>query len=297
MRAFITLCVLLLSTATSHADDHEKKYWVVGSFKQLGSAISESRRIEGESGEIARVARFEMPGGALYRIVVPEGGNAERQKRVLGNAGVEPWIVPIAGDDLNFVEMDTDGMDIEFRLIVGAFSKADRARAFASDVSSRGPEPASVIESDGAGVYRVALGPYRYRKAAAEANARDLGIDGAWWVAEQVERIAIKPDPEPGPEPESVAIARLAPSSPEPRPLRPPGANESYIDYCVKKASPREREIYCQDDRFSAVALSEQKVREGAGGQTYADFCAMTATPALRKKYCTDTTFSERVTP
>lgn len=292
MRAFLTLCVLFLSCSISYADDHERKYWVVGSFKQLSSAISESRRIEGESGEAARVARFDMPGGMLYRIVVPEGMNPGRQRQALTDAGVEPWIVPVSGDDLHFV--DFDGVDIEFRLVVGAFSRADRAQAFAMDISDRGPESASVIESDSAGVYRVAFGPYAYRKSEAETSARDLGVDGAWWVVDQVERVA----PAPTTRPVEVAVAKpvAQPSKPEPKPLRPPGPNESYMDYCVQNATPAEREKYCQNDRFAAIALSEQKVREGAGGQTYADFCAITATPAQRKKYCTDTTFSERIT-
>jgi hypothetical protein len=293
MRAFLTLCVLFLSCSISYADDHERMYWVVGSFKQLSSAISESRRIEGESGEAARVARFDMPGGMLYRIVVPESTNPGRQKQALSNAGVESWIVPVSGDDLNFV--DFDSVDIEFRLVVGAFSKADRARAFAMDLSDRGPESASVIESDGAGVYRVAFGPYAYRRSETEAMARDLGVDGAWWVVNQVERVAARL-------PAEVAVAKpaaqpLAQSAkPELKPLRPPGPNESFLDYCVNNATPAEREKYCKNDRFAAIALSEQKVREGAGGQTYADFCAITATPTQRKKYCTDATFSERIT-
>lgn len=103
-----------------------------------------------------------------------------------------------------------------------------------------------VVAKDGSGSQRQAL-------AMLEEKPWTLS-DGGVTVARTKARarpvqrpkleVEIIPDPAPRKEPQIVY---------ESVDVTPPGANESYVEYCVRKANPRERELFCSDGMLKRV--------------------------------------------
>lgn len=293
MKLVFALGVLFMAWVAV-AEEYKDRYWVAGSFNAMAAATSESRRLESVTGLAFEVARFEMPSGDLYRVLVRHNNDSAGQKAKLLEAGIEPWSVEVATRDLELLDQRDTGK-IEYLLVIAAFEQEARAEAYAADIGERGLPTAQVLAS-GEKLYRVAVGPYDWRDTTVETQATAAGITGAWWLTRLGEpatiAVAITPapaaEPEPQPEPQPEAM-------PIPSPVRVPEANESWLTFCVTRATPEERKIHCQDEKFVDSAIAEQQVIQGVGGQVYFDFCVNEATPAQREKYCSDAAFSERV--
>jgi len=310
MRALFLLAAIIVISA-GLAAPASAEYWAVGSFNSLNAAKSESQRLEQATGEHIRIAKFEFPGGTMYRLMVLQSANPDSQKQVLTSAGASPWLAPQPNRRMEFLDSEgtpetkapTPGMSTanvasggRHLLVVASFVDMQHAETFAGQISSRGMPKITTAtgESHGSRVYRVVSGPWQTRDASIRGKAEEAGVSDSWWIASS--KLVVT---NPAPEPEPVAmIATPAPEPPKPAPapLRPPRPDESYFDYCVKKASPREREKYCADGQFS-IAVREEQVRHGLAGQEYFDFCTRQASQAQRQKYCKDMTFSDRVSP
>jgi len=312
---FLSAAVLVVSVGLAAPASAE--YWAVGSFNSLSAAKSESQRLEQATGEHIRIAKFDFPGGTMYRLMVLQSANLDSQKQALVSAGAQPWLSPKPNRRMEFLDAEgaskanapekkaRAGRSIantasggRHLLVVASFIDMQHAEAFAGEISSRGMPMVTTAtgESHGTRVYRVVSGPWSTRDASIRGKAEEAGVPDSWWIASS-KLVVTNPAPEPEPEP----VAMIEPPAPEPPkhapvPLRPPRPDESYFDYCVKKASPREREKYCADGQFS-IAVREEQVRHGLGGQEYFDFCTRQASMAQREKYCKDMTFSDRVSP
>lgn len=328
-RAVAILFTAIWMAASAVAQDADE-YWAVGSFRTLSSAQVESQRIERVAGETVHVARFELSSGTLYRLVVPKSSRPQSQKQALASAGIDAWTVSAGRSGLDFVARSAvPGEETWYQLVVGSFQGEMVAEDYAADMRSRGAETAQLIAgtSNGSDIYRVVMGPYDYKDDSAKAQAAALGVNDSWWMALKVtaNRQASREAPPAAParatattpampvaadEKEAMpAVARAESprtntAAPKPsmtvsgdRAPRAPQPNESYFDYCIKKATPKERELYCEDQKFSTVAIAEKQVKAGARGGAYVNFCATQATPEQRKEHCQDSTFANRVTP
>ncbi|MCB1692071.1 MAG: SPOR domain-containing protein [Pseudomonadales bacterium] len=292
MRALLTFVLVLMFALPAIAEGAKERYWVLGSFKTVDAAVSESRRIQDAIGVPVDIAKFDVSGGTLYRLVVKQGADPESQKSMLAGAGVEPWSVPLSGWDLDFVK-PAEVREVEYVLVVGSFNQADHADTFANELAARGLPTAHTMSGDSS-MYRVVAGPYGWKDESVKTQATAAGVEGAWWLAVQA---APMPEPEPvveeTPEPAPVEVAESEPVKP---PLRTPRAGETWLEFCINRATPEERDAYCKDNAFSKNAIAEQRVIQGARGEVYFDFCVNQATPEQRQKYCSDAAFAQRAT-
>lgn len=306
MKKIIIVGILMALSSIARADDMGDKYWVVGSFSSIKAAQIEQERLSGSVNESIRIAKFELPGGTLFRLLIAQDMDAASQKQSLQAAGLEPWAVPVSGEQVDFVNVSDE--KLQFHLVLGSFSDAAHASALVDKLADSGLSGVTVKESMAGGAmrYRVVAGPYDHEDAAARQRASDAGIGDAWWFASMMKvasaDASAEPDDMPA-EPAQEAQPAAAPTEPESvaeapaeQPLSPPQPGESYFDYCVKRANARERARYCDNGGF-ADAVKEKQVRDGGGGQAYVDFCAKQANAEQRERFCKDATFSERVTP
>ena len=319
MKKIIIVGIVMALSCVARASDSGDRYWVVGSFSTVKAAQIEQERLSGSLNDEVRIARFELPGGELFRLMVPQGMDAQDQKLSLQGAGLSPWSVSVSGSQVDFVDVSNE--KLQFHLVLGSFSDAGHAQALADKLAGTGLSGIAVKESMAGGQtrYRVMAGPYDHEDADARSMASDAGISDAWWFASMAKvdqgmaasradagtaesaQPASQQDAEPQAapaEPESMADADTEADTEEPaaQPLSPPQPGESYFDYCVKRANARERARYCGNGEFSS-AVREKQVRDGAGGQAYVDFCAKEANAEQRERFCKDATFGQRMTP
>ena len=66
--------------------------------------------------------------------------------------------------------------------------------------------------------------------------------------------------------------------------ISPPGANESYVEYCLRRANKMEREIYCADGSFNRIANAEKNSAEADANRL--KYCALHATGRERREMC-----------
>jgi len=284
-------------------------YWVVGSFQQEGNARAAARDYSSRTNESVMVSRHQVDGRTTYRLLVEKQGDQASQRAALERLGVTPWT--FYGNDVDLVA-ESQSTPGRFFLVLGVFSSAARAL----DVARR--RDANLRVSEEGNLVRVVRGPFDFKDPNEVAQARADGIEGAWWldasdsgsvpkaVAEaEPEPAAPEPEsesePEPEPEPAAEQEVAMAPdpapaAEPAPAPISPPRMNESYFDYCVKRANARERQIFCANRDFASTVVRERKVRAGMGGDVLLEFCARDATPAQRERYCDDATVQSRLT-
>lgn len=311
MKTFLVLCAFLFVSMRATADEVAAHYWVVGSYSVLKDARMAWIEATRTSSEKIRIARVDLPQGVFYRLVVARGDNAAAQKQKLQSEGLAPWAAPVGGGPLQFVA--TPGHEkIEYRLVVGSFRTSAAARVLVKQLGEKGFTDIATEES---GTHqRVELGPYAQRDPAVKSRASDAGIDGAWWVAKTVmvnpppaaNPVAVAPPPpaaHPTPVPPPAANPTPTPPPPAaPQPtgqalavvtVNPPAPGEDYFDYCMRKATPSERERYCGNDAFADAVRA---VGDRVGSRDYFHYCTEEASPAERAKYCNNSAFTARNT-
>lgn len=302
MKNLLVMAALLLASLGASAAGGS--YWVVGSFSSLETAQVERARIEQASSESVKVAKFDLPQGTMYRLLVAESGNASAQRSRLESAGVSPWSVALHGAELDFVGSDVR-QKVAYDLVVGSFDDESHANALASRLSDQGFSMVETTRVSGdTNRYRVLIGPYDSRDASIKRKAEGAGITDAWWLATTVKAGASdqesamsmpsKPNKETMPQTStSMSDTSMSqPAEPAMPSITPPAPGENLVSYCVSKANAEERARYCTDDKFAA-ALSADKVRAGtASASEFVNFCINQANAQERAQYCNDEAFA-----
>ena len=247
--------LLIAATVPVHAD-----YWSLASFS------SEENGMKG----LARLSD-SVPGAVLaesggrYRVLVEKSASPDAQKSALETEGYWPWTVYAA--DVDRVLTHTGNrLTTRHYLVAGSFTNERSAQTFMKKLQSDGRDSAEIQMAEVAGAihYRVTLGPYDSRSMA-DTDFSAYGIDSPWWmtvtvesmVAEQIRDDAADDEPAYVAE-ETVSVAVDMDVEEEPvYTITPPAANESYVDYCLRKANAMERSIYCKNDDFNRIAAAE----------------------------------------
>lgn len=300
MKTFLMVAALLLTSTGVRAEGFAGQYWVVGSFKSLNDAKVERLRLQKPLNESVRIARADVSGSTMYRLVVAVGTEPSMQKRQLVAAGTSPWRLKVAPGQLNFVST-ASASKIEYRLVVGSFSARASADRLAHKLTTKG---FSMVSTAGATAgnetrYRVMLGPYTSRSTALKHKADQSGIMGAWWLATAVPAPQATASMAATSTPQHTTMAAESQVQTVPRRAagsstmaasqadHPPAPNENIIAYCTNKANAIERKRYCTDADIRRV-MDRRLVADGAGGHVYVEFCTQEANAAERMKYCTD---------
>lgn len=193
MKDFLLLVALLVASAGVHAEGSAGKYWVVGSFRNLGNARVERLRLQKSLGESVRIADVDRAGGTLYRLVVAEKNDATKQKQHFKAIGISPWPVAPGADGLDFINTDNDTA-IEYTLVVGSFATETKADSFSNKMRDLGFAMVNTMSEPARGEIRyfVTLGPYEKRFAAIKDRVDDSGIAGAWWRPVAVKSLKVE---------------------------------------------------------------------------------------------------------
>ncbi|HKI75012.1 MAG TPA: SPOR domain-containing protein [Pseudomonadales bacterium] len=283
MRRFLVLVSLVLVAVTALASSPGDKFWVVASFSSFESAKVERLRVQKSTGDQVRIAKFDLPEGTMYRLLVADNGSGNMEKSKLQSAGYSPWSVDTGSKQLDFVEAGTD-QQIAYRLILGSFQNESHADAFASKMTGAGFAKVETARVTGdTNRYRVVDGPFDARDPALKSKAAAAGVADAWWLATTID----VPHQE-------TAMQQETPAPQPQEALTPPAPGEDLFDYCLRKADARERKQYCDNERFAAAFRAALVRQGGADSEAIVEFCSQQATPEERAKYCNDVAFSSR---
>jgi cell division septation protein DedD len=93
--SFFILCQYFAGSIAWAESEQIRNYWVVGSFKNLQSAIDEGGRLNRETAVEAGYVRSNVNGTEYYRLLIPHASDQESQTSLLfqlSQAGVDnPW--------------------------------------------------------------------------------------------------------------------------------------------------------------------------------------------------------------
>ncbi len=288
---------MLMSILCFHvlADERKVAYWVVGSFSTLERASIEQSRVQEVSGQPVLVAQFD--GGALYRLLVKKDSGGVEQKNAILSAGIEPWTLRIAEDELDVVSSSgTTDANSRYSVVLAAFRNESAAETEKERLENLGMGDLSILKTSVSGEswFRILSGSFNAPAASVMSDIRAAGFPDAWWLRHQTDTgkapvVASMVSPE---EPEvPLEPAEQPPAAAEKVVgLRAPRAGESYFDYCVGRANALERSMYCRNGSFRRLAsahgrISAEEARE-AGGKILYEFCALYATAEEREEYC-----------
>ena len=282
-------------------------YWSIGSYNVLANATAEKNRLSVVTGLSIEITATTIEGVDTYRLVIEKDDYPKKQRQKIIDAGITPWTISIESIQLTSAEKASQegavsGMD--YFLVVAGFSQEVQANLALSSFQADGIENLHIEETSIARApwYRVLHGPFEAPFETVLSEIRGQGVTDAWWVKrepEMVREVEIATEPvRPIAMPEPV-VPLVAPAIPSPPTMMrnkqiisdpsPPNPNESYLDYCIKKANALERAVYCQDGSFSGLIVAEKNnSRMDEGPKALANYCAMRASLWERRKYCTD---------
>ncbi len=289
MKKVIQLTIILMSALYFVSSASAASYWSVGSFSQQDNAERERARISHETGMNVEVVRS----GSLYRVVVAKDSDPDIQKSMLEAVGLSPWSLP--DDNVEPVAVPAMAKNPEpvqtgFSLVLASFLDEISAETLQERLAQDGIEDLSVMSAvvNGRTYYRLLQGPYSDR-AGVNTDFSAYGIGDTWWMASSTpvavaDVVMERADPEPAEPIGVVEVGTMPETPPEPvYTISPPGAGESYINYCLRRANKMERAIYCKDGDFNRISNAERRLRER--GESH-DYCALTANSRERKQKC-----------
>ncbi len=204
----LCITVLLLSvTVASHGemssigavDSEPQLHWVVGSFRDRQAALAQSEKLSEDTGMFVLVARAEVAGEALYRLVIAAREDApgrERQRAQLNSVGIDkPWTMRLDVAEAMIYPgyADVAQTDVWY-LVLASFTDSAEARLFADSTDGKIGLSSSIrtVELNGLIYHRVLMGPY-YRVEDAQFTRQmvmDAKIDGAWILTESSDSTA-----------------------------------------------------------------------------------------------------------
>lgn len=198
---FCIAVLLLLATADTNGEtisigeisSESQLYWVVGSYKNRQTALTQGEKLSRDIGMEVQVALATVAEEALYRLVIPawqDVENRQRQQKQLNSIGIDKlWMVRL---DSTGSFIHADYTDVEqtnlWYVILGSLKDSSDARLFADavDVKIGLSSSIRVVEVDGQFYHRVLIGPY-YREGDARFTRQmvvDANIDDSWILIE-----------------------------------------------------------------------------------------------------------------
>jgi hypothetical protein len=302
-RIVLFLCFSLLS-AIILAAEPVKSYWVVGSFDTSEAANKELARLDYWITQVIRVAAVKSGPTIKYRLLVADN-TYQVQKHQLERLGIKPWKIIFSPSDLEPL-MATGSLDgnLSYVLVLAGFRDEALANQHAMKLRMQSKEPIDVKATsvNNRDYYRVVTGPYDAEVSVVRDQFVLMGIDDAWWLGMPTFEVDAGLDsPREVVEPEQSSAYRIERSNNIPiveasvnsipirAVMRAPKPQESYIEYCVKKANPAERSQYCRDGKF--VLQSQRKI-EVMGEFALFQFCATEAVGGERKQFCSNSNMS-----
>ncbi len=295
-------------------------YWAVGAFRSQGNAEREQARIA----DLTAMDVEVMQSGEMYRVVVAKNDDPDMQKMALEDLGLTPWSLGSPGAKVAAVASSSPAPRVEgagsgYLLVLASFRDEASANALRLRMEQDNVADLGVMTRDVGGetYYRLVQGPHS-NKDGVNTDYSNYGIEGAWWIGGETAAVASKAmDPEipmmevvdddgnvsvveipdqmtsknTGSAPAaSAAVGGMAGTmAAEPQrdvvyEVSPPRANESYVDYCLRRANKMEREIYCADGSFNRIANAEKNSAEADANRL--KYCALHATGRERREMC-----------
>jgi hypothetical protein len=230
-------------------------YWSLASFSNEGNGMKGLARIKDNIPNAVLAAS-----GDRYRVVVEKSADAASQKMQLETDGYWPWTV--YASQINQIMTDTSTrISVEHYLVAGSFTNERGAQTFMRSLQSDGRNDVEIqMGAVGDAMhYRVVQGPYEERSLA-DTDLRAYGIDRPWWLTVTKESLVAESmmDSEGAPMEETLSVEVEMDVEKEPvYSITPPSSDESYVMYCLHKANPEERALYCKNDDFNRIATAE----------------------------------------
>lgn len=204
---FCIAVLFLLATADANGEtisigeisSESRLYWVVGSYKNRQTALTQGEKLSRDVGMEVQVAPATVADEALYRLVILAWQDVEhrqRQQKQLNGIGIDkPWMIRL---DPTGPFIYADYSDVEqsnlWYVILGSLKDSSEARLFADavDVKIGLSSSIRVVEVDGELHHRVLIGPY-YREGDAQFTRQmvvDANIDDPWILTESNDNLS-----------------------------------------------------------------------------------------------------------
>lgn len=284
MKRKMQLTILVMSAVLVVSTVNAESYWSLGSYSLKSNADRERDRIAERTGLAVEV----VSSGDLYRVVVEKDADPELQKSTIEDIGISPWT--LSGDDVEPVveseSMESESLATRYHLVLASFLDETSAEMLMERLVQDGIDGTSVVAAEVKGVtfYRLVQGPFADRSSV-DADFSAYGIVDTWWAQTSEPALEMRDEGEPA---SAIAVVEEADTSPEPEPvytISPPGAGESYVSYCLRRANKMERAVYCKNGDFNRIANAERRNKRG---NTWLTYCALHATAKERKEKCQD---------
>ena len=295
-RTLLFLCFYVLSFPV-FAAELSKSYWVIGSFSTPESAKKEVSRLGYWITQPIRIAAVKANRRTNYRLLVTDR-TYQSQKNQLNKLGISPWKTRLTPSDLD-VPMVTgkSAEKLSYVLVLAGFRDEALAEQHAESLRRRSEASVDVVATslNNSDYYRVVSGPYNTEVTVVQDQFVLMGIDDAWWLDVPVKSLVTRLDKHEVVEPQRSKSNQLEESNtipvieasvgliPDHMVLRAPKSHESYVEYCIQKATFAERKRYCGDGDF--ISQSQRRI-EAMGESALFTFCATKATGGERKEYC-----------
>jgi len=301
----------------SAAEETFESYWVLGSFASEQKARQALETLQPRVGDTLKIARFNRSGEAWFRVVLAKFGDTTGQKRKLEVLNIEAWTTNIATSqllaDTASSGMMTSGMmtSSEEFLVIGSYQTRRRAEQGLEQLIASTDNPLTIREAqvNGKTAYRLVSGPYRSRDVDIRQGFENMGLSGTWWISlkEDTAMMAKKVVPETMPRKpaaESVGDRETSGTNSsretsrrttrnQPKPVIPiapqvrvPRSDESYFDYCVRKANSKEREMFCTDGKFESQVIYQWQKFQQLSDRERLVYCAQEAKASDRIRLC-----------